>query len=288
MIKLLRSNFSRVAKSRLFWLCMVFSAGLGAVICLMQYSDLKSNVDIYSKLDIEVSVDGLLFSGPMYLIFAAAVFVGPFLGTDYACGTLRNKLIAGHKRSNIYFANFITTATVNVGMLLVFIITMLAIGVPLLGLEVLTVRQIVLFTLIQCLTMIAFTALLVFLSMLFQSKAGGSVAVLVLTILLFFSAMIIPTALNAPEYYETYEMSAVDEETGEMTLETKTVKNPNYVDGIKRDIYEFLNEALPVNQFYQISMSDESHIAIMAAYSAALIVLSNGAGMILFRKKNIT
>lgn len=288
MIKLLRSNFSRVLRNRLFWICMVFSVGFGAVIDIMRYSDLVKYSELYPGQDLGLSVDRILFIASMCLIFAAAVFVGPFLGTDYACGTLRNKLIAGHKRSNIYFANFITAATVNVGMLLAFIFTTLALGVPLLGLEELTSKQIVFFTFSQCLAMIAFTALLVFLSMLFQSKAGGSVAVLVLTILLFVSAMLIPEALRKPEYREIYVTSVIDEETDVTALETEKVKNPYYIDGIMRNIYEFLNDALPVNQFNQIAEHDESHLGIMAAYSVALIVLSNGVGMILFRRRNIT
>lgn len=288
MIRLLKSNLSRMAKNRLFWVCMILSVGVGAISILSAYIDFKNFTDLYLEHGIHPSIEESLFTGPMYLVFAAAVFVGSFAGTDYSCGTLRNKIIAGHSRIGIYLSNLLTALIANIGMLLVFNLAVLAVGLPLLGIGELTAKQITLYTLSQCLTMAAFTALLVFLSMLFQSKAGGSVAVLVLTVVLFASAMIIPDMLRAPEYYEGLETVIVDEKTGETIMRNVREKNPSYVDGIKRDILETLDDALPVNQFYSIIVDEEPSLGTMAAYSAAITVLITGAGILLFRKKNLT
>lgn len=100
--------------------------------------------------------------------------------------------------------------------------------------------------------------------------------------------MIIPDMLRAPEYYEGLETVIVDEKTGETIMRTVREKNPSYVDGIKRDILETLDDALPVNQFYSIMVDEEPSLGTMAAYSAAITVLITGAGILLFRKKNLT
>lgn len=296
MMKLLRSNLSRMARNWILRLGMIASFLTAVIACVANYFDYQNNVKLYGA-DVVTPpvVEEVLFTGALLLIFVAAVFVGTFLGTDYSCGTLRNKIIAGHSRAGIYLSNLLTALIANIGMLLVFDLASLAVGVPLLGKTVLSVKQIALFMLIQCLAMIAFTALIVFLSMLFRSKAGGSVAVLVLTIVLYASAMIIPDMLRAPEYYDAFDTDIVDENMDEtvIVMHTTKVKNPSYVGGIKRDILEVLDSALPVNQFYGLVFASQStelqlHLGIMAAYSAAITVLITGAGILLFRKKNLT
>lgn len=294
MIRLLRSNLSRMARNRIFRLGMIASFLMAVIACVSNYFDYQKIIELYGvDATLPPVVEDGLFMGPMFLVFVAAIFIGPFIGTDHSCGTLRNKIIAGHSRVGIYFSNLITALIANVGMLLVFNLTMLAVGVPLFGKTALSAKQIALFMLIQCLAMIAFTALLVFLSMLFQSKAGGSVAVLVLTVVLYASAMIIPDMLRSPEYFDTLETVIVDGDTGETSVQRKKEKNPAYVDGIKRDILEALDGALPVNQFYGLIIASQStelqlHLGTMAAYSAAITVLISGAGIILFRRKNLT
>lgn len=294
MITLLKSNLSRMTRNWIFRLGMIASFLMAVIACVSNYFDYQKIVELYGvDATMPPVVEDGLFMGPLFLVFVAAIFIGPFIGTDYSCGTLRNKIIAGHSRAGIYFANLITALIANIGMLVVFNLTMLAVGVPLFGKTALSVKQIALFMLIQCLAMIAFTALLVFLSMLFRSKAGGSVAVLVLTVILFASAMIIPDMLRAPEYYESLETEIIDEKTGETVMHTTKVKNPAYVDGIKRDILEVLDSALPLNQFYGLISASlftelQLHLGIMAAYSSAITVLISGAGLILFGKKNLT
>ena len=39
-----------------------------------------------------------------------AAFCSMFIGTEFSDGTMRNKLIVGHRRREIYFTNFLTCA----------------------------------------------------------------------------------------------------------------------------------------------------------------------------------
>lgn len=51
MSKLLRSNFARLWKSRVFWLGMLFSAGLSVFFILMRYIDIEQHQEVYANLD---------------------------------------------------------------------------------------------------------------------------------------------------------------------------------------------------------------------------------------------
>ena len=76
------------------------------------------------------------------------------------------------------------------------------------------------------------------------------------------------------------------------------MKNPRYLTGTKRKIYEFLNDLLPVNQIMQLSdgasgkqlgedgeMPD--HTAWFPLYSLGLIAVTTAAGILIFRKTDL-
>ena len=203
MSRLIKANFSRLFRSTFFRVCLIFSAGLGIFLDIMRYIDIQKHPEIYAKTGIEYkAADGFVFSGILYIIFAIAALVPIFVGTEYSDGTIRNKLMVGCKRTEIYLANFIVCATADIIMLLSFIVACLSVGYILFRATCLTAEQTILFTLSQCITMIGFSAILVLFSMLIQSKAGSAVTALITTIIMFFSAMIIEAGLNQPEYYE--------------------------------------------------------------------------------------
>lgn len=288
MSRLIKANFARLFKSTLFRICMLFSGGLGVFLDIMRYIDIQNNLSHYENLGAEFkSADGFAFSGALYVVFAVAAFVGIFVGTEYSDGTVRNKLMVGHKRWEIYISNFITCAAADIIMLLTFILVTLGLGQLILGKASLTLTEIFVYTLSQCATIISFTAILVLFSMLIQSKSAGSVTALILTVIMFMAALHISSKLEEPEYYNDYQATSTNAETGEMSIEPITIKNPRYISGTKRKIYVFANKALPFNQFYQIACNNDKNIGIMAIYSIIIVILSNGAGMVIFRKKDL-
>lgn len=286
MIKLIRANFMRLFRNTFFKVCMIFSTGLGIFLNILRYVDIQQNQEIYSELGAEYkSADGFAFSGVLYLIFAVAAFTAVFIGTEYSDGTIRNKLTIGHKRIEIYSANFIVCSVANLAILLMFIIVTLGFGYVLFRVTSLTAKETAICITSQCVTMIGFSAILVLISMLLQSKSGGAVTALIMTVVMFFATMIISNKLEASEYYEDFEMRT--SETGEVLYEPVERKNPNYITGTKREIYELLNNILPCNQFYQITGNNTDNAGKMAVYSALIIILANGAGVVLFRKKDL-
>ncbi len=285
MSKLLRSNFARLWKSRIFWLGMLFSAGLSVFFILMRYIDIEQHQEVYANLDESYkNADELIFMGGIIIIFAAAVFIGIFVGTEYSDGTLRNKLIIGHSRSSIYISNLIVCTTAGIIMHLTYIITTILLGNLLLEDSTLTFKKILLLTLMGTAAMIAASSLLVMISMLIHSKSAGAVAILIATMVMFLASMTIFQRLSTPEYNDAY--SYIDKDTGKPVVVEKE-KNTNYLTGTKRKVYEFLNDFIPTSQFYKSALLDSSKLDITLIYDGIIILITTTAGIAVFRRKNL-
>lgn len=127
MSKLLRANFSRLWKSKIFWIGMAFTFGIGLFSSLTQYREMMTIPDHHPH------IDNILFSNCIFMPVVAAVFMGLFIGTEYNDGTVRNKLIIGHTRTAVYFSNLIICIAALFMMHLLDIAVVVGIGFPLVG-----------------------------------------------------------------------------------------------------------------------------------------------------------
>lgn len=288
MNKLLSAEFARLFKSFVFRLCLLFSAGLSAFAIISRFLDVKQNSAIYEQLDISYrNADGLIFVVSLYLIFALAVFVGIFVGTEYSDGTIRNKLMVGHTRGMIYLSKLIVCAAAAAIIQTLSIVISLAMGELLIGGTTMDAPHILITTVVSIVIMLALAATLLLFSMSIQSKAIGSVACLLTVVIMLFASLMIGSGLGEPEYYDSYQ--CIDTDTGEM-ISMPREKNPRYLTGTKRKVYEFLNNTLPVSQLYQISTyspDSPENLGLMPLVSCIEIVVMTGAGMLIFRKRNL-
>ncbi len=101
MCKLLSSNFARLWKSAAFWIIWICVL----IFSVVTISDGAYAVPSYPSYSILATWDYYFFCGAPYMPVAYAVFISIFVGTDYADGTLRNKLVVGHTRTHVYLAN---------------------------------------------------------------------------------------------------------------------------------------------------------------------------------------
>ena len=285
MNKLLSAEFVRLFKSLIFKLGLAVSVGFGIFAVLVRWLDIKKNAEIYAQLSIEYSnADGLIFAGGVYIEFVIAVFICIFVGTEYSDGTIRNKLTVGHTRGSIYLSKLIVCAAADIMMHILYILVVLAMGKVFLDGTAMEAAQILRFTVVSTTAVLALTALLLLFSMSIQNKAAGAVVCLLSVLIMMFATMSIQQRLEAPEYYDGY--SYVDEETGKVITVEKE-KNPKFLTGMKRDVYEFLNNVIPFSQLYQIAMNNDDNLGLIAAYDCAIIVITTGAGAAVFRRKNL-
>ena len=281
MNKLISANFARLFKNGAFILYMIFSGGLSLFMIFMRYADYHKHMEYYNNIDPTYhTMDSIACVGLLYLMFAVPVFVGNFVCTEYSDGTIRNKLIVGHKRIDIYLANLIVcTAGTLMGLLLHLLINF-TVGIALCGIEELTVSEILKLTLFGLIAFISLTAIMVMVSMLVKSKAGASVTALILTFIMFFTAISLNNRLDAPEYFE-YSFDPTIGET------VQNMKNPDYLTGTKRKVYQTIYDVMPSSHTYELAMTSTENVGKFAGYDGIMLVVTTALGIILFRKKDL-
>lgn len=285
MSKLLRANFARLWKSKIFWIGIMYSLGIGIAASVTPYRESLMYTD-YNP-----SFDNFLYTNCMFMPIVAAVFIGLFIGTEYSDGTIRNKIIVGHMRSSVYLSNLIVSAAALFIMHIICIVTIIVLGGTLVGNREMPVGYLVTLGLLSVVTLTAIAAFFLLVCMLINSRSNASVAVIIISFAFLMGAMMIDSRLNAPEYYDAYNVAYYDSETGEMIDEyVEQEKNPKYITGIKREIYEFLYDFLPGCQMVQIGQQEENipeKSAQFIIYSLLIAGLSTVGGVFFFRRKNL-
>ena len=285
MSRLLSAGFARMFKSRLFWLLMGIMLLLGVAVPANDYRNIvRAAANGHA---IELNLGDVFFQYAPVIGFASAIFTGLFLGEEYNSGAIRNKLIVGHRRKDIYLSGLVLSVCAAAAMCLAYIVACCAVGLPLLGgfkgVGAGVVISMVLCTLLMA---CAFGAIFTLAAMLCQSKSGTAVICLVLMMVMLFAGTFIQSRLSEPEFYSGYAM--YDTETGQMIFQEEPEPNHMYVSGTTRIVLEFLDRFLPFGQAIQYSnMEAGDPLWEMPLYSLIIIAATTGAGVVLFKKKDI-
>ena len=274
MNKLLAANFMRLKKSRIFWLCMLFMAGLAVVMVISNYRALTEGS--------EITLESMAFAFTPFAGIVISCFVSLFIGTEYSDGTMRNKIIIGHTRSAIYLADFITTAVAGVLMCVSYLVVYIGFGVPVTGWFTCEMKSLVLVLFCALVLSVTLSALFTWIAMVNQSKAVAAVVSVLLAFVLLFTASYILNRLSEPEYQGGYYM----DESGKLRQQEET-KNPRYLKGTKRDVYEFCNDFLPGGQQLQLAEGAVQHPWILMGYSGMILIVTTAAGAATFRRKDL-
>lgn len=247
MGKLLSANFQRLWLNGTFWVTVLVIIGLESTFCL--------------KLDDQGSypADMLLLFFFQLMGVVIAVFSSLFNGTEYQDGTIRNKLVVGHKRSHVYFANLVTGFAAVTILFLAGVITGSVMGGLLYEPVQNELGTIVLAGGIGWLACLAFTALFNLVGMLSASKATTAVICILSAFILMF-----------------YSLSHYQQ-----------LIRPGVVTGTKRATYQFLLDLNPNGQLLQAMSYDVDAVGRMILFSSAVVVLCSAIGVFFFRKKDL-
>lgn len=263
MNRLLAANFARVKKNKLFWVLCGISAFIALIMVL---SALASR---------DTRIDGQICNEVLDIQLAVAVFVSIFFGTEYGDGTIRNKLIVGHARWQIYLANLITSVVCTLGFVASFMAPILLIGLPCFEMpSALTIKILA----VSVVTLIAFCVLFTMISMIYSNKAGATVINLVLVFVLSIIGVVTHEYLISPEFFPVY---GIDEGSLEY------VANPNYVTGAARVILRILTDLSPAGQAVQFSLGLTSPLWSLPLYSVGFSAACTAVGIAVFNKKDI-
>ena len=275
MRKLLRANLSRLWHDRVFWLLTAIMAFLSAAMSVV-YIDNKMRSDIAWIMD---------FSLITYVLLApvlTSVFTALFVGSDYSGGTLRNKIIAGHRRVHIYLTNLIVCSFSGIVFSIAFVTPHILFGLFFGGQIQAGMKTLMLYGGLSLALIIAFTALFTLIAMLCQNKSHTVAGCILLVFVLMFLGVYITSALNEPEYLAGYSYT----ENG-VTVEEPETKNPNYISGTKRQVYEFIQDFTPGGQMLQISDMDAEKPMMLALYDGIILLVATGCGLVFFRRRDL-
>ena len=275
MNKLLSANFMRLKKDRFFWLCM--GVMLIYAVVYMLNGCRQATVDLS---EYNYSIDKYYFQFAISIGAFCALFSSMFFGTEYSDGTIRNKIIVGHTRTNIYIANLITTFTATLLMMSVWLIGAL-VAVPTLGVWEMGTLNLLVYLLIAVMFVAAFSSIFTFVNMLSANKAVTVAVCLLLFLgLLIFSGMLY-NALCEPEMASGVIMTANGIKMADPT------PNPKYISGMTREIYDFMVDFLPAGQGLKMWQLEIANPLRMLASSVFITVLTTVGGIFAIKRKNI-
>lgn len=276
MRKLLAANCLRIVRNKLFWLAMIVMAAFGIGLPVSHYLDMQ-------KYQFPMYIDMGFFASGVFLLIVIAVLGCMFLGTEYSDGTIRNKLIVGHKRKIIYLSNLLTLFVAGTFLNAIWILTYLCVGLPLLGGFQSELKTILLFSVCIEILMVVFASIFTLITMINQKKATAAVICLLCAFAMMFASFFVSSSLSEPEIIDGY--TYIDDSGEVITREARP--NSRYLTGIKRDVFEFLNDALPSSQALNISNLNVDNPYILMLYSGIIILVTTCSGLVIFRRKDI-
>ena len=260
MNKLLSANFFRLRKNKCFRGSLAFMFVIGIASPLLRYRDMKQSGYINN-------LDNGFFMCALFIGIILAVFCSLFIGTEHNDGTIRNKIIVGQKRE--------------ITMCIVFFVPYLSVGIPLLGFFVADMKMIVMIGITVLVLSVTFASLFTLVAMLSQNKAIIAVACILFSFGLLFAGAMCNRMLDAPKTIPAYSIG----ENGENTAQE--MENPKYLDGTKREIVQFIYDVNPGGQAIQCSTMQVVNLTRLPIYSLVIVILTTGAGVWIFKKKDL-
>lgn len=275
MQNLLSSNFSRLFKSTLFYF---FCISVFLVTFLNNWDGFYTQKYLLDVVDRKVLESYFYSSAPLFGAIQA-VLCAVFIGSDYTNGAIRNKFIVGYTRKEIYIANFLTMCVAG----FVFIGLWYVAGIEnlLLIYDSGNILNLLLYLLIIVLFTTALSAIYIAVAMNTDKMYLSIILNLGIWLVLLYAAIRLNSDLEIPEM--AGGMSYID---GQFVLVEET-PNPLYISGTLRNIYETLLEILPTGNAILLTDLNIVHPFQMIIYQAIISLVSFGAGLSIFKNKDI-
>lgn len=267
MRNLLHANLFRLRRDGNFWfvLLTVFACSAGTML-------------LWGR-EVSEALDNYYFRIAPSMGFVFAIFAALFLNVEYSEGTIRNKLIVGHVRRDVYLANFLTLLTAS----LCFVAAWLAggcVGIPFLGTWRMGAVKLAMYLLVAVGFTVSYCAIYTCAGMLLDRRSA-QVVILVLSITLLLAAGYTDNALSEPEFTSGVIMTM----DGMQMADPEP--NPRYVTGPLRTVLEVVLDTLPSGQSALMMMTKIATPVRMLVCDVLVSVCATGAGLALFRRKDL-
>ena len=285
MNKLLKAEFYRLKKDKVFLMLIIITCVL-ALFNVYKYFDTHRETVILDRILVEYLY--------MYFGIFIAFFISMYVGKEYTEGFIRNKIIVGHKRSNIYLANLILCIVVGVILNVIYTGIVFGIGTKLFGeLQKLNLFQIITYS---SLIIVVYCTIYNFITMLCKDASVSLVACVIMFIIMFVAMMFVSTKLMEKPYTKITQYN----EQGEIESSREEI-NPDYPTEATVKIYKVINYLLPTGQAgilqnacseivgpdeYEINQRKQ-YLNEMPFYAISEIVLLNILGIFIFKRQEL-
>lgn len=275
MMKLLYANLMRVIKSRIFWIAELFMAGYSVFVYMMAFRNLKMNLS-------GTNWNLYFFNGMLFIGVVIAMFTSFFIGVEYDEGTIRNKLIVGHKRRDIYLAAFLVCFAVGMIQFITCMSVSALSGTLIIGKEILALHELGWCLVYSVTIILAYAAVFSMIAMIDSNKARIVLEEIILVAVFLILTSQIYSDLAEPERTNRVIMT----ETEGYQVE-ENIPNPKHITGAKRMLYEWIDAFLPADQAMYV-VDSEAVYSLRAPCCLFLeTILIVGAGLYVFSKKDI-
>lgn len=277
MTKLIAAGFMRLWKDKIFWLAMAIIFVVSADVMFMN----GGQAAYYADTGAEYAIDDFFFQIVPMLGFFFAPFISVFCGAEYSDGTIRNKLIIGHKRRDVYISSLVVNTGVTMLFLAAWALGAAVVGFLMLGGFKAAPLQIAAYFLISICSAVSLCAIFTVPGMLCTNKAISVVICFALAFVLVMSASYLNNALSEPEFLGGYTLTAQGVQTAE------EMPNPKYLTGMARTVHQALLDIHPVGQGLMLSFGEISRPLLNIVSSIVTAIVTSLCGALFFRKKDL-
>lgn len=266
MLKLLSANKIRLKTSRLFWIGLFVTIGYSVFLLIMNYIEKVSYIG--SSI---MQINWYLLAPFSIISFFCPIFSSIFVGTEYSDGTMRNRLIVGHTRKNIYLANFITVCLVNVIITLISSVIVVLLGTLLLGWHMLNPMLFLLHYIGGIMMLVAFAGFFTLIAMVIHNKTISTVTAIITFLMSYLIAGVIRRLV-----FSFYNGEAISDVFSDLSN-----------DMVSQPVLEFLYDFLPMGQCLQITSDTVFHPFRLPIYSALFAAITVICGVLMFSKRDM-
>ncbi len=279
MRKLLVANFSRLWRSKIFWVLEALSAIAGAVFYILAIINTKNigenwylaNGNYYFYI-------GLVIVGAIMAVFSAF-----YIGSEYDQGTIRNKLNVGCTRNSIYLSNLIIVVTTGIMFTITHIVASAVVGLPFLGGLMWNALAPIGWRIPTAIVMLlCYAAVFTFIAMQDSNKSRSLIISFVFALVIVVGGLYVYSALQQPEF--TWRM--VLQEDGSFLCQ-EGIPNSKYIRGTARMVYTFIEACIPSTQGLNIARSEGVFSPLAVICQLCVAIVTTAAGVTLFKKKDI-
>lgn len=242
MNKLLLANLHRLCINKPFWFTVIFMMFAEIIICFLLLGQ-----------SMTLPMEFLWFMTIPGIGILTSIFISTFLGTEYNDGTIRNKLIVGHKRTSIYLSSFITGIIAVTIIDLVGIVVGFIFGVISFAPISHSIGQIVSAGVITWFASVSYIAIFHFVGMLSASKTRTAIISMLIAFILIFIGLVFYALLS----------------------------------GAQNAVYQFMFEYNPFGQTIQAMSINIEKPWKLIGYSSSLSVIFTSLGLYIFQKKDL-